>query len=149
MPTQQDAKTRILTELKNAIAYYRGQTPAGIDLAGLWQLTLKAVASFIEIVDSLASAATGPEKKRVVMAAAAEFYDKVLGPLNIPRLPDLIETNIVDPALRALWLSFVDGAIEALLKILQNGATTMKPPPSPPPSPPSPPLPEPDGWTPY
>jgi hypothetical protein len=151
MPETADVLAAIKKAIVDTIGYYKTLAADGLSLADLWAMTTRAVTTFVQIVEQ-AKSATGEQKKAVVMAAAAEFYDRVLGPYDIPKLPDFIETGIVDPALRTLWLTLVNGLVDAVVAVFNKYGGWFTPAATtPPPQPATPGLPPglPSGFTPY
>jgi hypothetical protein len=66
------------------------------------------VADFMALVQ--AHVAEGAEKKAAVLVLAAEFYDRVIEPIDLPG-PDAI----IDPSLRTAWLKGLDLTIDGIV----------------------------------
>lgn len=69
---------------------------------------ISIVADFMALVQ--AQVASGAEKKAAVLELAAEFYDEVIAPIDLPG-PD----GILDPLLRAAWLKGLDLTIDGIV----------------------------------
>lgn len=54
----------------------------------------------------------GADKKTAVLAALATFFDDVIAPLDIPSVPNLLESTVVDPAMRMVFLGMAGWVIE-------------------------------------
>ncbi|MCE9605089.1 MAG: hypothetical protein K8U03_09340 [Planctomycetia bacterium] len=74
-------------------------------MAAMHQAVLPAIPSAMQIAEDLA--ATGLEKKAVVLQFLAELYDQVIEPIDLPG-PD----NLIDPALKKLMLVTADKLID-------------------------------------
>jgi hypothetical protein len=75
---------------------------------------ISLVADFMSLVQQQVGA-TGADKKAAVLKLAADFYDEVIAPIDLPG-PDVI----IDPLLRAAWLKGLDLTIEGLLAWLKS-----------------------------
>lgn len=117
-----DATTLISTvkqQLADLIAHYKKATEdKKLTLAEVWELSTSAVAGVMRIVEA-AGDFDGKSKKEVVLAFAADFYDQVIAPLDIPYVPSLIEGR-VDAALKDVFLKLIDGAVESLVNIFNR-----------------------------
>jgi hypothetical protein len=89
-------------------------TSGGVrDALSLWGWRL--LADFIRLAED--QLAPGPDKKAAVLKLAADFYDRVIAPLDLPG-PD----RILDPLARAAWLQLCDHAIDGLIALVKSGA---------------------------
>jgi len=86
------------------------------------QVTLKeAVTIGLEVFHAVAIAAKGlpnsthDEKKAVLIQVADEFYRQVLAPIDIPGIPDFIESRFVDPAIGNVFSKMAEGVIDWIL----------------------------------
>jgi hypothetical protein len=85
-------------------------------------ITLKeAVAVGMEVLDAVAILVkqipnqSHEEKKAVLIQAANDFYSAVLAPIDIPGIPDFIESRFVDPALGNIFSKVAEGVIDWIL----------------------------------
>lgn len=108
-------------QLKALIAHYKTVAVDGLTVEEIWELVQDAIASAMRIIKS-ADAQSGNTPSltfdEVIMHFAEEFYDQVLGPIDLPKIPNVIETRFVDPALRGAFLRLVRGMVNSLKKIL-------------------------------
>jgi hypothetical protein len=133
-----DAVTRAVSSL---IAKYRILSADGLTLAELASLGADAVADAVTAFEAIGGL-TGHEKKQAALGFADVFYDQVIAPIDIPRIPEFVETRVVDPALKQLFLKLAEGLVESLVKLFNQVGWPAPPPgPGPAPAPPAPPLP--------
>src|SRR4051812_16627142 len=71
------------------------------------------LAEFVRLAEE--ELAPGSEKKAAVLRWAAEFYDRVVAPLNLPG-PDAV----LDPIVKSAWLAACDLAIDGLVALLKS-----------------------------
>lgn len=64
----------------------------------------------------------GADKKAAVMAAIGQTFDMLAAAVDIPYIPEPIESMVVEPALKKGVLLFADGLIEVLVKQLPKPA---------------------------
>jgi len=62
----------------------------------------------------------GSAKKAAVLAAVGTFYDEVIAPMDIAKIPNFIEP-IVDKGVKQLILVIADGTIDAIVAIFNKG----------------------------
>jgi len=86
------------------------------------QITLKeAVTIGMEVFHAVAIAAsslpgtTKDEKKAVLIKVADDFYKSVLAPIDIPGVPDFLESRLVDPLLGNVFSKVAEGVIDWIL----------------------------------
>jgi len=86
------------------------------------QVTLReAVTIGLEVFSAVAIAAKAlpnashDEKKAVLIQVADEFYKQVLQPIDIPGIPDFIESRFVDPMLGNVFSKMAEGVIDWIL----------------------------------
>lgn len=112
------------------IAHYKSLAKDGWTLAEIWEMTQSATASFIKLVQSVDASLATASLKEIVLAAAADFYDQVIAPIDIPHIPNFIETRFVDPKVKEIFLKLVTGAVDSLNKVFGRELTTVTPPPA-------------------
>jgi len=62
----------------------------------------------------------GSAKKAAVMAAVGAFYDEVIAPIDISKVPNFIEP-IVDKGIKSIILIIADGITDAIVAIFNEG----------------------------
>lgn len=117
--TETDLYALISQQVNEIIAHYKEKAKDGWTLSEVWQLMQSATASFMKLAESF-NEYTGDEKKKAVLKAAELFYDQVIAPIDIPTIPSFLETTLVDPAIRKLFLKLTDGAIDALTNLFNR-----------------------------
>jgi hypothetical protein len=80
-------------------------------------LTYNATATFVRLVSGLPQ--DNATKKEVVLLALGKFYDVVIKPISITKMPSPIE-NLVDAALRALILNLASSWVDATINIFDK-----------------------------
>lgn len=75
---------------------------------------ISLIADFMALVQKHV-AATGSEKKAAVLKLAADFYDTVIEPIDLPG-PDAV----IDPFLKAAWLKSLDFVIDGIVAWFQS-----------------------------
>lgn len=61
---------------------------------------------------------SGPNKKAAVMAAVGQAFDALAAVVDIPYIPEPIESMVVEPALKKGVLLFASGLVEMFVKQL-------------------------------
>lgn len=103
----------MIEEAASRLAAEGGGVRNALSLWG-WQL----LADFIRLAEE--QIAPGPDKKAAVLQAAADFYDRVIAPLDLPG-PDAV----LDPLVRAMWLQLCDHAIDGLVVLAKTGGLDL------------------------
>ena len=80
----------------------------------LAEFGVSLLADFMAIVQEHTEA-SGAEKKAAVLKLAADFYDQVIEPIDLPG-PDVV----IDPFLKAAWLKSLDFLIDSLIAWLKS-----------------------------
>lgn len=88
-----------------------------ITLSEVWTLSSHVIASFVKIADTLN--ADGADKKAVVLKAAELLYDEVIAPIDIPKIPNVIEPTF-DKFAKSLFLELVSGLIDFVVKFTKK-----------------------------
>jgi len=119
------------TQFEAVLAHYRAAL-ADKKLTLLEKLKLAALAlgSLVKVAE-LGSDSTGEEKKAAVTKMALRLWDEVLAPIDIPRVPDLLEQTVVDPVIRMLIPLLVNLGIDTLVSMFNHDKTWI-PEPTPP-----------------
>jgi len=88
-----------------------------VDFGGLGDLK-KQLAKLLPqlIVLAESTGRTGAEKKAIVRAGVAEWYDTVIAPKDIPHLPDWL----IDPMIREALLVLTDEAVDFVVAAMNN-----------------------------
>lgn len=138
------AYTSVAKQIDEIIAHYKQLTKDGWTVDEVWEMTQSGIASFMKVIETIGGI-SAQQKKAVVLEAASRFYDRVIAPLDIPRVPEFLETRLVDPAIKNFFLKLVSGAVDSLTNIFNrvgwsdvppgvngaNGGTVPSTPPTP------------------
>lgn len=68
---------------------------------------------------------SGPDKKSAVMTAVGQAFDALAAVVDIPYIPEPIESMVVEPALKKGVLLFASGLIEIFVKQLPAASETV------------------------
>jgi hypothetical protein len=126
-PAPLAARLGIAAEIAALIAHYRGTMGASVSTAQLGQIATAAVASLLRLVKESGANLTQAEVDAVVLEAAGELFDVLAPLLDIPFVPAVIETTVIDPALKDVFLKLVEGAMAALAGIFDRIGWTEPP----------------------
>ena len=111
----------LTAKLDGVIAYYKVAAADGWTVAEVYSVITRAVATLLKLLTA-PDAVAPAELKAVVLAAFDKLYDEVMAPIDIPYVPDVIETRFVDPILKVALRDQVAGILDALLKIFEREA---------------------------
>ncbi len=114
----------IYDDLKGAIntiiAHYKEATADGkLTFTEIFALSGKALASFVQLIETFTDNVTGEEKKQAVLAALDTFFDEVISPIDIKGIPNFIEP-VVDSSLKKLCMTLAGAGIDALVAIFNK-----------------------------
>lgn len=84
-----------------------------LTISEVWNLAQQALFSFVKIADALE--VDGSDKKAVVMIAAEKLYDDVIAPIDIPKIPNVVEPTF-DRFTKILYLELISGTIDFIVK---------------------------------
>lgn len=118
--TGSDLFVQVRDAVNAVIDHYKELVKDGLTFAEIWALVSKTTATVVALVEEAGPTLSGADKKVVVMTALAEFYDEVIAPIDIPYVPHFIETRVVDPKLRTVFLGAVEGTVDALVAVLNR-----------------------------
>lgn len=113
--------TDLTSALDAVLAHYKELAPAAWSVERVYSLATRLIATLVTTVARHPAAPAelnADDLKATVLAAFDKFYDDVIAPLDIPFVPNFIETRWVDPMLKAALHKQVSGIFDAVLKIL-------------------------------
>ncbi len=131
-------------EVEDVLAHYRRYKVDGWTVTEVYEFITRATGSLVRLVGEYDP--SHDDLKATVLAAIGKLYDDVLAPIDIPYVPNIIETRFLDPAIRSALLKQVSGMIDGLLKIFADPPAV--PPGAPAVTPAAPPA-TPTDWRPY
>lgn len=117
----------LAAEIAALIAHYRSSLGGSVTASQLGQIATGAVASLLRAVKESGANLTGAEVETTVLDAAGQLFDALAPLIQIPLVPAVIETQVIDPALRRLFLDLVRGAIVSLGNIFDRVGWTEPP----------------------
>ncbi len=95
------------------------QRVSGLKLHDAWKIFNDAINQLVVLAEQTLIELSGPEKKAEVLAALALFYDRVIGPIDLPYIPNVIEP-LLDSTAKAIMLDLADKTIDSTVKILKS-----------------------------
>ena len=84
-----------------------------------WKILQLVVAVVIQIIEKLGENLSGPEKKKVALEVIENFYDTVLGSIDIPGIPSFLEPMFHN-SVKNLMMIFVGASIDAMVATFRN-----------------------------
>ena len=90
-----------------------------IALSEAWKILQLAIATIIQIIESLAVEYSGPDKKALAMELISKFYDSVFIIIDIPVVPNILEP-IIHKYVKAFLLVLVGSTIDAMVTTFRN-----------------------------
>jgi len=90
-----------------------------IALSEAWKILQLAIATVIQIIESLAVEYSGPDKKVLAMELISKFYDSVFTIVDIPVVPNILEP-IIHKYVKAFLLVLVGSTIDAMVTTFRN-----------------------------
>jgi hypothetical protein len=79
----------------------------------------KSIGSLVSIAEGF-SDLSSEDKKNAVVGAIGTLYDEVIAPIDIQRIPNVIEP-IVDKGVKALLLALSDGIVDGIVALYNEG----------------------------
>ena len=105
-------------EVESLIAEVKLDTADKIlSLSEVWTLAAHCISSFVKIADKLD--VEGKDKKQVVMEAAEKLYDEVIAPLDIPKIPNMVEP-MFDRLAKSVYLEILSGIVDFVVKFTKK-----------------------------
>ena len=105
--------------VQGVIATYKDAKSDGkVSFNEVVTLTGEAISALVVVAESFKDL-TGADKKSVVLSAIGTFYDEVVAPIDIQKIPNFIEP-ILDKSIKQLLLAVSDGIIEAIVSLYNN-----------------------------
>lgn len=102
-------------ELSALLDHYKALSRNGMEFSEIWELFQSAVASAARVVKQ--ANADDDTVLEISLAFAASVYDGIIAPIDLPKVPNVVEKRIVDPLIRTLFLNLVEGSIKSMIKI--------------------------------
>ncbi len=135
----------LAAEFQKINQHYVEVAKGGLTVAEVFELLTLAAGSFVKVTEALTEGVDDAAKKAAVLKACETFYQQVLAPLDIPGVPNLLESTIVDPLLGKVASVVMSGIIDGLVAILKTEKAMPEEPEEVPSDAPA----IPQGWEPY
>jgi hypothetical protein len=84
-----------------------------------WKILQLVVAVVVQIIEELGENLSGPEKKKVALEVIENFYDTVLGSIDIPGIPSFMEPMFHN-SVKSFMMIFVGASIDAMVATFRN-----------------------------
>lgn len=130
--------TDVAAAVDGLVAQYKAMVTSGFTVQQLGSLVVSAAASVMRAIQGGAAALSPANQDALVLEAIGELFDQVAPLIDVPYVPEAIETRLVDPYLRKIILQLAAGAITSLRSIFDKtgwGTPTPSPVPAMPPLP--------------
>lgn len=121
----------VTKELNALLAHYKTLAKDGMTFAEIWELANNAINSATRIVAEAKQEFGDADMVDAILHFAEELYDQVIAPIDLPKVPNLIETRFVDPAIKYLYMQLITGAIKSIVNLLNRKAPTAPVAPTP------------------
>ncbi len=92
---------------------------SGLKYNEAWKIFQDAISKLVVLAEETLTELSGPEKKAQVLQNLNDFYDRVIGPIDLPYVPNLIEPYL-DKFIKKSFLALADGAIDSLVETFNN-----------------------------
>lgn len=96
-----------------------------IALSEAWITLQLIVASIVQIIETIATDLSGPEKKAVAIEYINNFYDSVFTIIDIPLIPNLIEP-IIHKYIKSILMILVSSSVDATVTIFRQTGVFLK-----------------------
>jgi len=113
-----DLYDQIKEAVDQIIAKYKEMAVDGLTIIEILKLAYGAVATLVQLVQGYEDY-TGEQKKEAVLKALERVFDEVISPIDIKRIPNIIEP-IIDKGLKELVLTLADPLIDQLVNIFNK-----------------------------
>lgn len=102
------------------IAKYKAAISDGkVTFAEVFALANAAVMDLVTAAEKFLGTA-GPDKKTAVLQALSDFIDRVITPIDLPYVPNLVIESAVDASIKTLLLAAADRSIDLLVTFFQS-----------------------------
>jgi len=94
-------------------------TVKNIAIAEAWKILQLAVAAAVQVIETMGTELSSPEKKALAMDLISGFYDKVFLVVDIPVVPNLLEP-IIHRYVKQFLMILVSSSIDAMVTTFRN-----------------------------
>lgn len=115
----EELNTDVQTKIGELIDFYRGLAGDGLSLADVWSIVQRAAASFVQVL-KLAGGLDAAQRQALALEAVGRLFDALAPLVDVPFVPEIVESKLLDPVLRKAVLQLAQGAIDALNRVLDR-----------------------------
>lgn len=90
-----------------------------VAISEVWRILQLVVAATIQIIETIGTDLTSPEKKQLAMDLLSGFYDKVFLIVDIPFVPNLLEP-MLHKYIKSILMILVSSTIDSMVKIFRE-----------------------------
>jgi ABC-type lipopolysaccharide export system ATPase subunit len=101
------------------------QNLKSVALSEVWKTLQLVTASVVQIIESVATDLSGPEKKAIAIDYLNSFYDKVFLVVDLPFVPALVEP-IIHRYIKKILMIMVSASIDATVTIFRETGIFLK-----------------------
>jgi hypothetical protein len=94
-------------------------------LSEAWKVLQLTVASVVQVLESVATDLSGPDKKAIAIEYLNEFYDKFLVRVDVPFVPNFLEP-MIHKYIKYILMTMVSASIDATVTIFRNTGVFLK-----------------------
>jgi len=96
-----------------------------VSISEAWKILQLTSAGIVQILESIATDLSGPDKKAIAMEFMNSFYDKVFMVVSIPLVPNFVEA-IIHSYVKKILMIMVGSSIDAIVKIFRDTGVFLK-----------------------
>jgi len=121
MQTQEQMKNLIKLEIEKLVVKTQESlgTVKNVALAEAWKILQLVIAATIQIIETIGTDLSSPDKKTLAMDLISGFYDKVFLVIDIPVVPNILEP-IIHKYVKAFIMILVSSTIDAMVTTFRN-----------------------------
>ena len=105
---------KLIQTLKNS---YEGVKRVAV--AEAWKVLQTAVATIVQIIESIGNDLSSPEKKALALHLLSNLYDKVFMVVDIPLIPHMLE-SILHKHVKNFLMVLVSSTIDSMVTIFRS-----------------------------
>jgi hypothetical protein len=121
MEMQEQMKNLIKLEIEKLVIKTQESlgTVKSVAIAEAWKILQLAIAATVQIIETIGTELSSPDKKTLAMDLLSSFYDKVFLVVDIPVVPNLLEP-IIHRYVKAFIMILVGSTIDAMVTTFRN-----------------------------
>jgi hypothetical protein len=94
-------------------------TVKNVAIAEAWKILQLIIAATIQVIETIGTDLSSPDKKALAMDLISGFYDKVFLVVDIPVVPNLLEP-IIHKYVKSFLMILVSSTIDAMVTTFRN-----------------------------